>query len=48
MGLKPTFGIKPILASRGHLCCWGVLLGSAVDPIQWEIYEIDSVGERRW
>ena len=21
IGLKPTFGIRDVLASRGHLCC---------------------------
>ena len=24
------------------------MLGPVVDPIQWEIYEINSGGERRW
>ena len=46
MGLKPTFGIRVVLASRGCLCYLGVSLGPVVDPVQWEICEIDSGGER--
>ena len=45
MVLKPTFGIRVVLASKECLCCWGVLLGLVVDPVQWDIYEINSNDE---
>ncbi len=48
MGLKPTFGIGAILASRGRLFCLGVSLGPMLSLVQWEICEIDSGDERRW
>jgi len=48
MGLKPTFGIRAILAPRRHLCYLWVFIKPMVDPVQKDICEIDSCGERRW
>ena len=49
---------RPDLGSGGKSLCLSVLcfmlslffifLGHEVDPIQWEIYGIDSCGETRW
>ena len=46
-GLKPTFGARVFLASRGRLCCSGVSLRLVVDPVQRQISGIDSGGEIR-
>ena len=46
-GLKSTFGIWVVLASTGHLYCWGDFLGPVVDLVHLEICGINSCGEIR-